>query len=146
MRVDRSSQPIIAEPGARYAKRPPLVVDCSVIASVLFDEAERDAAVAALSGRELFAPSLIDYEIVSVAAKKSRQGFEAVAEQGLADLKRVNLTRCAVDVDIQWRLAVGLDLSAYDAAYLALAADLGAPLATFDQRLGEAARKHLGDQ
>ena len=35
-------------------------------------------------------------------------------------------------------------LSAYDAAYLWLASQLKAPLATFDRKLGEAARQHLG--
>jgi predicted nucleic acid-binding protein len=35
-------------------------------------------------------------------------------------------------------------LSTYDAAYLWLAASLDAPLATFDRRLGEAARLEFG--
>ena len=35
-------------------------------------------------------------------------------------------------------------LSAYDAAYLWLAAELKAPLATFDAKLGKAAQRHLG--
>ena len=35
---------IVAEPAGRYARKPPLVVDCSVLAAVLFDEPERDAA------------------------------------------------------------------------------------------------------
>jgi predicted nucleic acid-binding protein len=43
----------------------------------------------------------------------------------------------------QCRLAIQHDLSAYDAAHLWLAAALGAPLATFDKRLGTAARALL---
>lgn len=135
---------IIAEPAPQYAKRPPMVVDCSVIASVLFDEPERETAAVTLRGHELFAPDLVDHELVSVAVKKSRQGLDEVVERGLADLKRLQLTRCAVDVEGQWRLARQHGLSAYDAAYLWLASELGAPLATFDQTLGEAARRHLG--
>lgn len=141
---DRHDGLIIAEPAAPYAKRPPLVADCSVIASVLFDERDRDTAAAALRGHELFAPDLVDHELVSVAVKKSRQGMDEVVERGLADLKRLRLTRCAVDVQAQWQLALQHGLSAYDAAYLWLAAELGAPLATFDLKLGEAARRHLG--
>jgi predicted nucleic acid-binding protein len=34
-------------------------------------------------------------------------------------------------------------LTSYDAAYLCVAEQLAAPLATFDERLGEAARVHL---
>ena len=67
---------IIAEPAGRYATRPPLVADCSVLASVLFDEPDRDTAAAALRGHELYAPDLVDHELVSVAVKKSRLGLE----------------------------------------------------------------------
>ena len=41
-------------------------------------------------------------------------------------------------------LPLRYNLSGYDAAYLWLAAKLKAPLATFDQKLGEAAKTHLG--
>ena len=133
---------IIAEPAGRYATRPPLVADCSVLASVLFDEPDRDTAAAALRGHELYAPDLVDHELVSVAVKKSRLGLEEVAMQGLADLKRLQLTRCAVDVEAQRQLALRQGLTAYDAAYLWLAAELGAPLATFDAKLGAAAQRH----
>ncbi len=140
---ERPRELIIAEPAGKYAKRPPLIADCSILASVLFDEPDRDTAAAALRGHELFAPDLVDHELVSAAVKKSRQGLEEVAAQGLSDLKRLQLTRCAVDVEAQRRLALQHDLSAYDAAYLWLAAELGAPLATFDVKLGAAARRHL---
>lgn len=134
---------IIAEPAGRYATRPPLVADCSVLASVLFDEPDRDTAAAALRGHELYAPDLVDHELVSVAVKKSRLGLEEVAAQGLADLKRLQLTRCAVDVGAQRQIALQQNLTAYDAAYLWLAAELGAPLATFDATLGAAAERYL---
>jgi len=66
-----------------------------------------------------------------------------VARQALIDLAELRLTRCAVDPAAQFGLAQRLNLTAYDAAYLQLALDLGAPLATFDRRLGLAAGKAL---
>jgi predicted nucleic acid-binding protein len=141
----KSSPPlIIAEAPGRYAARPPLVVDCSVVVAILFDEPNRDTAADALSGMELFAPELLADEFVSVAVRKSRHGQDEVARQALVDFAELKITRCRGDVRAQWRLALEYELSGYDAAYLWLAAELRAPLATFDERLGTAARKLLG--
>ncbi len=140
MRAERAAALIIAEPRARYAARAPLVVDCSVVAAVLFDEPNREAAAQALTGKDLFAPELLADELVSVAVKKSRHAAGSLVQQALVDFTELELTRCRCDVHGQWRLAREYDLSAYDAAYLWLAAELGAPLATFDERLGAAAR------
>jgi predicted nucleic acid-binding protein len=120
------------------------VVDCSVVTAVLFDESNRDAAVVALSGKDLFAPELLADEFVSVAVKKSRYDPSSVVQQALTDFADLELTRCRCDMRAQWRLACEYELSAYDAAYLWLAVELGAPLATFDERLGAAARVLLG--
>jgi predicted nucleic acid-binding protein len=144
MRAERSSALIVAEVRGRYTARPPLVVDCSVVAAVLFDEPNRDVAAQALAGKELFAPELLADELVSVAVKKSAHASEAVVRQALLDFTELELTRCRVDVHAQWRLALKYELSAYDAAYLWLASELGAPLATFDEQLGGAARRLLG--
>ena len=142
---DSPSPPlIIADARSRYAVRPPLVVDCGVVAAVLFDERNCDVAERALSGNDLFAPELLADEFVSVAVKKSRHGLDEVVRQAFVDFADLELTRCRCDVRAQWRLALEYDLSAYDAAYLWLAAELGAPLATFDARLGTAARKLFG--
>jgi predicted nucleic acid-binding protein len=143
MRAERSPPLIVADVRGRYAARPPLVVDCSVIAAVLFDEPNRDVAAQALGGKELYAPELISDELVSVAVRKARHGLQDVVKQGLDDFAELELTRCRTDVRAQWRLALQYELSAYDAAYLWLAAELGAPLATFDERLGDAARRLL---
>lgn len=137
---------IVAEARARYIARAPLVADCSVLAAVLFDEPNRDLAAEALAGKDLFAPELIADELVSVAVEKSRHGLEDVVRQALIDFNELELTRCRTDVQAQCRLALKYDLSAYDAAYLWLAAELAAPLATFDDRLGTAARRLLSGQ
>ena len=135
--------PLVAEPAGRYARKPPLVVDCSVLAAVLFDEPERESAALAMAGKELFAPDLIDHEIVSVALEKAPAGHARVAEQALADLAALQLTRCRVDPASQFALARTTDLTAYDAAYLQLALELRAPLTTFDRKLGSAAETAL---
>lgn len=143
MPAELTGWPYVAEPAGRYARYPPLVVDCSVLAAVLFDEAERGAAALAMAGKELFAPDLLDHELVSVALKKSRAGLRDVSRQALIDLADLRLTRCTVDASAQFELAQRLDLTAYDAAYVQLALDLGAPLATFDRPLGLAAVEAL---
>jgi len=122
------------------------VVDCSVLAAVLFDEPEREAAALAMAGRELFAPDLLDHEMVSVALKKARAGLADAARQALTDLADLRLTRRAINPPAQHRLAQRLEVTAYDAAYLQLALDLGAPLATFDRGLGLVAWKVLGGE
>lgn len=133
----------ISEPAGQYTRYPPLVVDCSVLATVLFDEPEREAALLAMAGKELFAPDLLDHEMVSVALKKSGLGMQKAAEQALQNLTDLRLTRCAVDSASQFQLARRMKLTAYDAAYLRLAMELRAPLATFDQKLGRAAKSVL---
>lgn len=59
---------IVAEPRTSYLS--PMVVDCSVLSALLFNEPERDAAANSLSGKALFAPWLIDQEVISVGLKK----------------------------------------------------------------------------
>jgi predicted nucleic acid-binding protein len=97
----------------------------------------------AMEGMELHAPDLLDHELVSVALKKARDGFEGPARLGLSVLATLQITRHAVEPSSQWSIALANNLSAYDAAYLALAVELGCPLITFDQKLGAAARRLL---
>jgi predicted nucleic acid-binding protein len=143
---DKGGTPLfISEPARQYIRYPPLVVDCSVLATVLFDEPDREAALLAMAGKELFAPDLLDHEMVSVALKKSRSGMHKASKQALQDLSDLRLTRCTVDRAVQFELACRMKLTTYDAAYLQLALDLGAPLATFDQKLGRAAKSVLSE-
>jgi predicted nucleic acid-binding protein len=135
----------VAEPPAAFNVRPPIVVDCSALSAILFDEPARDEALARLVGRSLHAPSLLEHELVSVALKKARKDGRADAlRQALHDYAAHDIELHPVDLIAQFELATRYELSAYDAAYLWLAAELRAPLATFDRRLAEATQAHLG--
>ena len=133
-----------AEPRAMYHALPPVVADSSAICALLFEELERDDARQRSQGRELHAPALLDFEFASVALKKHRQGLPApLIESALAGYRMQPLVLHRVDIAGQCALAQQYALSAYDAAYLWLAAELRTTLITFDRRLGEAAAQHL---
>ena len=133
----------VAEPPAHYLVLPPLVVDCSVLAGLLFQEEWERQAGDAIEARTLHAPHLLATEITSVALKKHRHGMSDIARDGLAAFAQLDIALHEVQPEQVLDLAVRYQLSAYDAAYLWLAAELKAPLATFDARLGAAAQTHL---
>lgn len=135
---------VVAEPPPQYLSRPPAVVDCSMLCAVLFDEPERDAAEGLMAGHHLLAPTLLAHEFVNVALKKLRRGLPAeVVERALADFSVQDIELLPTEVQPQFELARRYGLSAYDAAYLWLAAERRAPLITYDQKLGQAAISHL---
>jgi predicted nucleic acid-binding protein len=137
---------ILAEPPAMYLTRPPLVLDCSVLCAVLFDESTRDEALRHLAGKDLHAPSLLDHEVANVAVRKQRQNLPAESiTLALTDYAAHPITLHRTDTTAQVALALQYGLSGYDAAYLWLAAELKAPLVTFDVKLGKAAVQHLKD-
>lgn len=137
---------IIAEPPAAYQSRPPLVVDASVLTAAVFAESNREQALQWMRGRSLHAPQLVDYELANAALNKLRrkQATAEAAAEALAAFSALDIERRPTALDGVFKLAAQWGLTAYDAAYLWLAAELKAPLATFDSRLGEAAKAHLG--
>lgn len=143
MRGSTARQLIVAELAAPYRTRPPLVVDCSVIAAAVFAEPSSDQAWQRLAGASLHAPWLIDFEMSSVALKKALATRQEIADAGLAHFSDLAIRRHAVDVASLVSLAARHELTAYDAAYLLVASELRAPLVTFDRKLGEAAQRHL---
>lgn len=122
------------------------MVDASVLAAAIFAETALDDAVAWMRGRALCAPHLVDYELASVAINKVRRRSitGAAAVSALDAFVSLDLERHAIAPGAMFELAVQYGISAYDAAYLWLAGNLQAPLATFDAELGAAAQRHLG--
>lgn len=133
----------VAEPPAHYRLRPPLVVDCSVIAGTVFSEPWQATADAQIAGRDLHAPHLLQYEIASVAVKKARAGLAELAADGVHYAAEMAIELHRIEEAAVVALARQYELTAYDAAYLWLAADLRCPLATFDDKLAAAAKAHL---
>jgi predicted nucleic acid-binding protein len=132
----------VAEPPAQYVLRPALVVDCSCLAGFVFGENWKEQARQQLDGRTLHAPHLLHAEIANVAVKKLRHG-ETHASDGLAAAAAMEIELHPIDAPAVEAIAVHYKLSAYDASYLWLAADLKCPLATFDDKLAAAAKVHL---
>ena len=133
----------LAEPPAQYLVLPPLVLDCSTLAGLIFRESWYQQAWDQIRDRTLHAPVLLPIEIASVAVKKHRLGRPDVAKDGLSQFAAMDIELHKVDALEVVALALRYQLSAYDASYLWLAAELKAPLATFDEKLAGAAKTHL---
>ena len=118
-----------------------LVVDASILVVALADDGpDGDTARRRLQGERLSAPELIDLEVVSVVRGLERSGQILPRRAALAvrDLVDVPLAR-ARHVSLLARCwALRNNLTAYDAAYVALAEALEVPLLTADARLGRA--------
>lgn len=135
----------VAEPTAVWRARSPLVVDCSIVVASLFDEPDADVATQALRSHALHAPTLLPFEFANVARSKSRAGApQARVLAALQTFDDLRIELHPVPATRLHALALGSGLTAYDAAYLALAVSLGAPLLTLDQKLADAAARALG--
>ena len=123
------------------------VLDASITLAWCFvDESSEmaDRVLDRLEGEDALAPAIWPLEVANGLRTAERRG-----RLELADLAQVRelLTALPVEVDgVPLNTALGevaglarqLDLTAYDASYLALAARRGLPLATADDRLRRA--------
>jgi predicted nucleic acid-binding protein len=118
-----------------------LVVDASVLATALADDgADGDTARGRLRGQELAAPELIDLEVVSVLRRQLSVGKLDARRARLAldDLLDLPIQRAPHLAVLRRCWELRDNISVYDAAYVALAEALDAPLVTADARLARA--------
>ncbi|HET7656466.1 MAG TPA: type II toxin-antitoxin system VapC family toxin [Luteimonas sp.] len=115
------------------------VVDASAVAAVLFDEPEAAPIAASVRG-PLLAPTLLRYELASVATTRLiRHPHQARSiQQRYELLDRLDMHWFEPDWPALPTLARRWSLSAYDAAYLQLALARNAALVTLDARLAAA--------
>ena len=99
-------------------------------------------AAEALTGTELFAPTLMPFECANVIR---RQEISGAVSSDQAALAHADLLDLSVDLwpydslaDRVWELRS--NLSSYDASYVALAEVLDTPLITLDHRIQRAPR------
>ena len=119
-----------------------IVVDASALLEVLLRTPAAATVEARLfaAGETLHAPHLIDVEVAQVLRRYAAAGEigPARGRDALADFRDFPLRRYPHDLllDRIWDLRA--NLTAYDAAYVALAEALDAPLLTRDRRLAAA--------
>jgi len=119
-----------------------IVIDASVVIEVLLHTStgrsveERLFAV----GESLHAPHLIDLEVAHVMRRlAAAQELSSVGgKKRLSAMADFPLVRYRHDLFLARIWELRHNLSAYDAAYVALAEALAAPLVTRDQRLAKA--------
>ncbi len=119
-----------------------IVVDASVLANALGDDDDdgRTARDELRGGGDLASPDLIDVETVAVLRKRwlartiSDQRFEAA----VGDLERVDLERVPTLRLMRRAYELRANVTAYYAAYVALAEALECELLTADRRLAGA--------
>jgi predicted nucleic acid-binding protein len=123
-----------------------IVVDASALLEALLQTASAKAVEDWLfaPGQTLHAPHLLDVEVAQVIRRYAANGDIDDARAGLAlgDLADFALRRYPHDFLLPRIWDLRKNLTAYDAAYVALAEALDAPLLTRDRRLAAAARHH----
>lgn len=115
-----------------------IVVDSSAVIDALTAVAGTDELRVQLATEDLHAPSLIDFEVVAALRGLTLRGHLSATRAAdlLTDFNDLPVQRWP-SADALRRRAFQLrdNLSAYDAAYVALAEALACPLVTRDARL-----------
>ncbi|MDQ6725765.1 MAG: type II toxin-antitoxin system VapC family toxin [Actinomycetota bacterium] len=121
-----------------------VVVDTSAIVTLLIEEPPVPALASRLSDLHLHAPHLIDVEFLHAVRRlvATRRITLAQARLIRADFAGLRMTRYphGLLLDRMWDLRD--NLSAYDAAFVALSEALDLPLVTTDARLARAPGHH----
>lgn len=118
-----------------------IVVDASVlVAALIVDAPDGDRVRHRLRGERLIAPALVEIEVVSAIRRALQHGRldERRSRQALVDLTSMRLRRLSHSPLLRRFWALRDNLTPCDAAYVALAEAIGAPLLTADRRLARA--------
>jgi predicted nucleic acid-binding protein len=120
-----------------------IVVDASAVLEVLLNTRVGPGIADRLfaAGETLHAPHLLDLEVVQVLRRYAAAGDldRQRGLQALEDLMDLPLTRYPHDIFLPRIWELRNNLTAYDAAYVALAEALAVPLVTRDAALASAA-------
>lgn len=119
-----------------------VVADASALAAIIFEEPAADTVDPQLRAAELWAPTILQFELANVAWKKIRRNPSKGVEI-LGALRAFFADRPIewVDIDVTdvVLIAQQTGLTPYDASYVWLAGSIGADLVTLDTRIAATA-------
>ena len=119
-----------------------LVVDTSVIISVITNEAHKQKLINITKGVELIAPHALHWEIgnaFSAMFKRKRISL-ANALEAIQYYKMIQLRFCDIELKATLEISDKLNIYAYDAYFIACAKKYNCPLISLDQGLLKAAK------
>ena len=121
-----------------------IVVDASVVADVLTAAHGATRLHERLASETLIAPEILPIEVASALRGLNRGSLlsDERVDRAASDLARLRIELYASLALVSRVLDLRHNLSAYDAAYVALAEVTGCTLLTLDQRLARAAAAH----
>lgn len=119
-----------------------IVVDASVVVPALVSSSGLGASareVMTVQVPHLAAPALLDVEVSSAVRRLERSGEipSVTAESGVMVLERMRIERFTHEPLLRRIWELRHNVTSYDAAYVALAENLEAPLVTLDSRLAK---------
>lgn len=120
-----------------------LVVDTSVVISVITNEEHKPRLIEITKGEELVAPSSIHWEVgnaFSAMFRRKRIDLKQ-ARKALEQYRLIPIRLVEVDLESSLLIAQQYGLYAYDAYFLECAVQFKLPLLTLDMVLFDAARK-----
>ncbi|MEW6701917.1 MAG: type II toxin-antitoxin system VapC family toxin [Bacteroidota bacterium] len=120
-----------------------LIVDTSVIISVITNEKSKTKLIKAAEGEDLIAPSSLHWEIgnaFSAMFKRKKIEIDS-AKEAIEYYKMIPLRLVEVDIYKSLELSHQYNIYAYDAYFLECARDYNLPLLTVDNHLLELAKQ-----
>jgi predicted nucleic acid-binding protein len=121
-----------------------IVVDTSVIISVITNESHKDKLIKMTKGASLIAPESLHFEIgnaFSSMFKRKRISIET-ALTAINSYEKIPIQFCAIDLEKSLKIADKLKIYAYDAYFIECAERNRSPLLSIDEGLTDAAEKY----
>ena len=123
-----------------------IVLDASALLDLLLRTPRGETVARRIGGGDetLHAPHLVDLEVVHALRRYEMKGLltRTRAEEALDDFADLDILRYPHDALLPRIWALRRNVTAYDAAYLALAEALDAPLLTADEKLARSPGHH----
>lgn len=118
------------------SEREPVVIDASAVVELVLGGPRSSRVSALLRGKEIYAPSLLDAEVLQAIKSLERSKIldAAGAETAFNVLQRSSIQARSLRPLARDAWQLRHKLSIYDAMYVALAASLACPVVTCDRR------------